>query len=114
MNSLAHSFQQVTEVLARAAEPVKRISVSQALQDFAGIDAAPRQALGRVANAMQAAVHGGTAYAANVTEADFRVLEDFTDFLRGDFELVGVARRDTAPDQQHSPDESHFLDRERL
>lgn len=111
MSALATTFADLT----RALTPVKRISVSQAMQDFAGIDEAPRQALGRVATAIEAAAYGGTAYAANISEADFRVLEDFTDFLRGDFELVGVARRDTAPDQQHSPDGySHYLDQEKL
>lgn len=93
----------------------RRVSVSKAMSDFAGLSDTKRQALGRVAGAMQAAAYGGDAYHADIAEADFRVLEDFTDFLSGEYQLVGVIRRDTKVDEQHSPDGySHYLDREQM
>lgn len=110
MSALSLTFTDQT----RALTPVKRVSVSQAMDAYAGMDADRRRSLGSVANAIAAAAYGGTFYAITATEDEVRILADFADLLLGDIELVGVARRDTAPDQQHSPDESHFLDRERL
>ncbi|PSJ60792.1 hypothetical protein [Pseudaminobacter soli (ex Li et al. 2025)] len=111
MSALSVTFTD----LARALTPVKRVSVSQAMDAYAEIDAERRDALGRVASAVQIAVSGGTFYVASITETDFRIWKDFTDFLSDEFEMVGVARRDTAPDQQHSPDGySHYLDQEKL
>lgn len=91
-----------------------RVDASAALRDFAGISADTRQSIGRAAEAVSTAAYSGSRFYAGVAEADVRALADFLDFLLGEFPLCGVVRRDNQSDEQHSPDESHHLDRERM
>lgn len=111
MNATVQTARDLATALSGALAPQRAVSVAPALRDFAGIDATSMDAIANAGQSLIDARYGGFG---SIKHSDFAVLEDFVDFLRGEFALCGIARRNNAPDQQHSPDESHYLDQERL
>lgn len=111
MNATARTAQHLATALSGALAPQPIVSLAPALRDFAGIDATSMDAIASAGQSLIDARYGGFG---SLKHSDFVVLEDFVDFLRGEFALCGIARRNNAADVQHSPDESHYLDRERL
>ena len=104
MNVLAPLFASLT--------PPRQVNVAPIVRDFAGISIPRRQAIARAAARISEAASDGPG--CFVSRADFAVLCEFIAYARPDFDLAEIARRDSAVDQPHSPDESHFMDRERI
>jgi hypothetical protein len=108
-NGPFHALQGV----ARSVQPT-RINITPAVSDFAGQNSRVLDAICRIGNAFELAAYVGSNSAAMLNADDFELLKRLVEHLNGEFAIAGVLRRDTAVDQQHSPDESHFLDRERI
>lgn len=90
------------------------VNIAPIVSDFIGCDATKLTKLGYVAEKVSRAAYAGPAYASMLTAEEFAVLRSFIAFAESDFALAGVVKRDDVVDQPHSPDESHFLDREKV
>lgn len=100
--------------MIQALTPPLSLNVSPLVVDFCNQSDARHQALRRAASRLADAAVTGQSFANMVSTADFAVLKAFVAYADGEFALAGVCRRDSAVDQQYSPNETDPRDRVRL
>jgi len=114
MNAYALTAHGLTTTLQNIGKPAKPapagVDLGRAMRDFCGQDAAKYDRLASIGSRLSAAKFG---YGRFDTD-DLKLLRAFLDSVEGDLAMSDFTVPDDKPDTQHSPDESHFRDRERL
>jgi len=105
-NAVFHALQGVARSVERRPASV---DLGRAMADFCGQDAAKYDRLASIGSRLSAAKFGYGRF----DTADVKLLRSFLDAVEGDLAFSDFIP-DDKPDTQHSPDESHFRDRERL
>lgn len=107
-NGPFHALQGVARSVKR--RPAS-IDLKRALRDFCGMDATKLSAFIGIGDRFAAAACGQS----RPIDADqVALLKGIVEHLEDELAAAPFLVPDDKPDQQHSPDESHHLDRERL
>lgn len=107
-NLAFHALQGVARSVERR-QPAS-VDLGRAVADFCGQDATKFDRLASIGSKLSAAKFGYGRF----DTADLKLLRAFLDSVEGDLAMSDFTVPDDKPDTQHSPDESHFLDRERI
>ncbi len=110
VNAAFHALQSVARSVGRQQT---RIDITRSVRDFGGQDDKLLCRLGNIAGKISAAGYGAS-FVQHVTLDEFQLLKRFVEHAEADFAMADFLVPDDKPDQQHSPDESDFRDRERL
>lgn len=113
MNALSQTFSDMTGVLAKATR-APSINIGPSVKDFFGCDGAAMSHLQSVAQTLVGASIEPTRFVHMVNAEDFAILKAFVTHLDSEFAIAGVCRRDTATDQQRSPDGYGVMDQHQV
>jgi len=110
MNAANLAFHALQGVARSVERRPASVDLGRSMRDFAGQDAAKYDRLASIGSRLSSAAYG---YGRFDTD-DLKLLRAFLDSVEGDLAMSDFTVPDDKPDTQHSPDESHFMDRERI
>lgn len=110
MNAANLAFHALQGVARSVERRPASVDLGRAVADFCNQDATKCDRLASIGSRLSAAKFG---YGRFDTD-DLKLLRAFLDSVEGDLAMSDFTVPDDKPDTQHSPDESHFLDRERI
>lgn len=110
MNPNNFAFHAMQGILQSVRPATASVDLARSMRDFCGQDATKYDALASIGSRLAAAACGYGRF----NTKDAKLLRDFLESLEADLAMSDFTAPDDKPDTQHSPDESHHLDRERM
>lgn len=110
MNAANLAFHALQGVARSVERRPASVDLGRAMSDFCNQDATKFDRLASIGSRLAAAKFGYGRF----DTADLKLLRAFLDSIEADLAMSDFTVPDDKPDTQHSPDESHFLDQERI